>query len=353
MQPRPCPARCLVCFVLATLTCSPALADTSNTFTVAAYNVENWVQMDRKGQTNQPKPASERAAVIEVVASVKPDVLGVVEIGSKKELVELSDGLRKRGLDYPHSEWVQGADETRHAALLSRFPIAERFSRTDYIYDLNGKPMHIQRGILDVSIQVNDGYSFRAIVVHLKSKRATEEGDQAAMRLEEAKLLRAHVGKVLKKDPRLNLMVMGDLNDTPGTETVRTVIGEVPFGLFDLMPKDSTGGVSTHRWRWKKVWSRIDYLLLSPGMSNEFVAGTARIADVTGWDKASDHRAVYASFAAKESGEPVTQTARSGPLGLILAINVIAITAIVIIVVTVKRRVAPQPGTHLSRKSAA
>jgi len=286
---------------LVTLACSLAVGETSNSFTIASYNVENWVLMDRKGKPNQPKPESERAAVMEVISSVKPDVLGVIEIGSKKELAELSDGLHKHGLDYPHSEWVQGADETRHVALLSRFPIAERFTRTDYTYDLNGKPTHIQRGILDVSIKVNNQYSFRAILVHLKSRRVTEEGNQAVMRLEEAKLLRTHVGKVLKKDPSLNLIVMGDLNDVPESEPIRTVIGEPPFQLIDLIPRDSKGGASTHLWRWKKEWSRIDYLLVSPGMSNEFVTGSARMADVPEWYKASDHRAVYATFRSSES----------------------------------------------------
>src|SRR5262245_32906817 len=89
---------CFLLLALTTLACPVTWGEVSNTFTVASYNVENWVLMERKSQTNQPKPETERAAVIEVLASVKPDVLGVIEIGSKKELAELSDGLRKRGL---------------------------------------------------------------------------------------------------------------------------------------------------------------------------------------------------------------------------------------------------------------
>jgi endonuclease/exonuclease/phosphatase family metal-dependent hydrolase len=272
----------------------------ADTFTVAAYNVESWNAIERRDKPNQPKPADERQAVWNVLAQVRPDVLGLVEMGTTNDLAEFSEGLRRLGLEFPHVEWIQGSDSDRHVALLSRFPIAQRLSRTDYTYVLDGKSHRVQRGFLDVRVQVNERYSFRALVAHLKSKRRSSEGDQASMRLEEAKLLRAHVGKAIKDDPRLNLIVMGDFNDTPDSEPIRALVGEPPFALFDLMPVDSKGGHDTHLWRWKGEYSRIDYLLTSPGMSNEFVAGSARIADIEGWDKGSDHRAISAQFRADD-----------------------------------------------------
>jgi endonuclease/exonuclease/phosphatase family metal-dependent hydrolase len=275
-------------------------AQPTNTFTVAAYNIENWVLMDRNGKPDQPKPTSDKEAVFGIVAKVHPDVLSVEEMGTTNELAELITGLRAHGVDFPYHEWIQGADTNRHVSLLSRFPIVERFSRTDYNYLLNGKPQRIERGILDVKLKVNDQYSFRAVVAHLKSKRKVDVGDQAMMRLEEAKLLRSHIGKALKNEPELNLIVMGDFNDTPEAEPIRAIIGPAPFALFELLPVDSKGGHDTYYWKYRNQFSRIDYLITSPGMQKDYVPDSARIADFEGWNDASDHRAIYAKFYAQD-----------------------------------------------------
>jgi hypothetical protein len=65
---------------------------------------------------------------------------------------------------------------------------------------------------------------------------------------------------------------------------------------------DSTGGEGTHYWWKERSFSRIDYLIASPGMSNEFVTGSAHVADPPHWQRASDHRAIYASFLAHDIG---------------------------------------------------
>jgi endonuclease/exonuclease/phosphatase family metal-dependent hydrolase len=325
---------------------SHAAAQSTDTFTVAAYNIENWVLMERDGKPDQPKPQAEKEAVFKVLAQVRPDVLGIEEMGTTNELSELAGGLRERGLDYAYREWIQGGDPMRHVALLSRFPIAARFSNTQYTYLLNEHPMRMERGILDVQIQVNDQYSFRAIVAHLKSKRQVPHGDQAVMRLEEAKLLRSHFGKALKANPELNLIAMGDFNDTPESEAIHTLIGEPPFNLFDLMPVDRKGGHDTHYWKARDLFSRIDYMIASSGMSNDYVAGSARIADVPEWNDASDHRAIYAQFYAHDiggqsAGQPPTPPG-SLPPSSVYAIAVAVVAAVVLIatIIVYRQRLA-------------
>jgi len=329
--------RILALIGLWTATVGAVLAHATNNFTVAAYNVENWLLMERYGKPDMPKPRGEKEAVFTVLTSVRPDVLGLCEVGSTNDFEEIALGLHARGLDYPHREWIQGGDGARHVAVLSRFPIVERHSRTNYSYSLQGESRPIERGVLDVAVRVNEGYSFRAVVVHLKSKRATEAGDQAVMRLNEARLLRQHIESALDSSPQLNMLVMGDLNDTPGSVPITTVLGGGRFPLFDLRPLASDGSDGTHFWRWKKEWSRIDYLLASPGMSNEFVQGSARIADLEGWDKASDHRAVSAKFHDADLGEPqAAPAAANAPakaasrwlFGYIVLISVLGLAAI-------------------------
>jgi endonuclease/exonuclease/phosphatase family metal-dependent hydrolase len=272
----------------------------TNTFTIATYNVENWLAMDRHGVTNAPKPVAERDAVAKVLAGIRPDVLGLEEMGTTNDLADLRARLAQHGLDYPHVEWLQAADPARHVVLLSRFPITERRSHTNETYLLNNQPHHIERGILDVRVQVATNYSFRALVVHLKSKRATDAGDQAVMRLEEARLLHRQIEDILRRDPNENFVIVGDFNDTPGSAPLNELTATNCHSLFVLHPRDSKGFDTTHFWRWQKDptnrWSRIDYLMASPGMSNEYVEGSAKINDPTGWLDASDHRAVSAQF---------------------------------------------------------
>lgn len=287
-------------FLLLLVAAARADQPAPGTFTVAAYNLENWVLMERHGVSNAPKPEVEREAVVSVLTGVKPDVLGIEEMGTTNDLTDLRLRLKKRGLNYPYIEWIQGADPTRHVALLSRFPIVERLSHTNQAYQLAGHPMRIERGILDVRIQVNPRYSFRALVVHLKSKRQTEMGDQAVMRLEEARLLHQQIEEILRRDPNENFVIMGDFNDTPDSPAIHELTNTNCHSLFVLHPRDSKGYDSTHFWKFQRDpshrWSRIDYLMASPGMSNEYVAGSAKINDPHGWLDASDHRAISARF---------------------------------------------------------
>ncbi len=292
--------RLLALALVLALAASTAAAATTTAFVVAAYNLDNWILMTRHRRPDQPKPAEEKDAVVNVLATIHPDVLGLAEMGTTNDLADLTRRLTAHDLNYPYTEWIQGIDTNRHVALLSRFPITARHSRATDTFTIGTNVLRLSRGILDVDIKVNDHYSFRAVVAHLKSHYQDTEFDQAVTRIEEARVLRRHVEHALQRNPALNMIVMGDFNDTPETEPVQTIIGKPPLQLLDVMPEDRAGGHNTHFWRYRKLWSRIDYLLLSPSMTNRYLAGSARIADVPGWDQASDHRAVSASFRVEE-----------------------------------------------------
>lgn len=281
-----------------------APATTIPTFRVATYNVENWLLMERNRKPDQPKPAGSKEAWWTIVAEIRPDVLGLQEVGSTNDLAEIAAGLAERGVEYPHWEWIRGVDTNRHVALLSRFPITGRFSRTDYVFTVSTNAHSVQRGILDVAIQVNDHYSFRALVVHLKSRREVPEFDQAEMRLNEAQTLRHHIAKALKEQPDLNLLVMGDFNDVPDSAPLRAVVGEPPFTLHILPARTRAGHTGTHLWRARREWSRIDYIIVSPGMLPEFIPNSARVGEHPLSDRASDHRPVWADFYAEDRSAP-------------------------------------------------
>ena len=265
------------------------------------YNVENWLTMDRyvggKTLKGAPKPASEKRAVVAILARHAPDVVGLCEIGEATDLAEIQHDLKAAGLDLPHSHYTGGSDPTRHLGLLSRFPITATAKPAETEYQLAGQTFAINRGILDASVKAR-GKSYRFLGVHLKSKRDSEQGDQEAIRLHEARLLRRHVDAILKADADARLVVYGDFNDTRATPAIKTITGKYkdPSYLTAIPAKDSRNDAWTHHWALHDIYSRIDFIMVSQGLRNEVNYRAAKIIDDAGWDQASDHRAVMALF---------------------------------------------------------
>jgi endonuclease/exonuclease/phosphatase family metal-dependent hydrolase len=231
-----------------------------------------------------------------VLGQIRPDIVGLIEIGDESMLEDLQKRLRAAGLDYSHREWVKGADEQRHVCLLSKFPIVERNSRDDVRFELDGKTLRMNRGILDVTVEVNPNYRLRLVGAHLKSRRAVPEYDQALMRAKEARSLRNHVDRILAAAPDTNLLLFGDLNDTKNEYPIREIIGwkGAPNYMMDLWLRDSRGEYWTYYWNTADEYSRVDYLLVSPALIKEVIVEKCGINDSPVWNDASDHRAIYA-----------------------------------------------------------
>ncbi|HRQ89757.1 MAG TPA: endonuclease/exonuclease/phosphatase family protein [Bacteroidia bacterium] len=265
--------------------------------TVAVYNLRNYLGMERRvGDQivpDAPKPDAEIEAVIEGLSQIRPDILGVCEIGDETHLADLRTRLAEAGIDLPHSELVRdSAGWNRNLGLLSRFPIVARNSRDDYTYQLDGVRHAFQRGVLDVTLAVSPGYRLRYIGLHLKSKREVPEGDQALMRLHEARLARLHIDRILAAEPGANLIVAGDFNDLRHEAPVKTVQGSSGgTGYLSALPlADAYGFRWTHYWSYADDYSRFDYVLHSQGLKNEILRKESRIHHWDRWNQASDHR---------------------------------------------------------------
>ena len=88
-----------------------------------------------------------------------------------------------------------------------------------------------------MDVQVNRNYSFTLIAAHLKSRRALPEADEAELRLEEAKRLREKIDARLTANPDLNLIVLGDFNDTCDSSALRAIIGRGKRKLVEYAPR--------------------------------------------------------------------------------------------------------------------
>jgi len=286
----------------------------AQTFRVATYNVENYLDQPTASRP-EAKSADARAKVRESIRALKPDVLALEEMGSTNALFELRASLKAEGLDFPYWEHITGWDTNIHLAVLSRFPIVARRPHTNDSFLLGGRRFRVGRGFVELDITVNSNYTFTLMAAHLKSRRPVPEADESEQRFEEARLLREKIDARLAENPRANLVVLGDLNDAPNAASTKEIIGRGRGKLVDTRPAERNGDnlpnpvnpnwaprsiAWTHYYGAEDSYSRIDYILLSPGMAREWVPDQTCVLTIPNWGIGSDHRPLVATFEARD-----------------------------------------------------
>lgn len=269
---------------------------------VGTFNVENYLLT--RTDSRVPKSEASKAKVAESLATLAADVVGLQEVGGSAALADLRARLARAGLDYAHSRVVHGFDTNIQVALLSRFPVVGFRAHTNDAFLVAGQRFRVSRGFLEAEIELAAGERMRVFVAHLKSRRTIARADEAAIRLEEARVLRRWVETRLKDAPRERLVVLGDLNDTPDREPIRLLVGRGRTRLTDTRPSEWNGdrGVRgaargaprtvawTHHYAAEDTYSRVDYVLLSARAADERIAEASGIPRVADWGVASDHR---------------------------------------------------------------
>jgi endonuclease/exonuclease/phosphatase family metal-dependent hydrolase len=281
-------------FVVLFLACGSVRA-----LTLATFNVENYTVADRmvEGVYRQayPKPEKEKTAVARVVAGIAPDILAVQEMGTQAYLDEFRRDLRAAGQDFPHAVLLEAADPDRHVAVLSKWPFKEvKRHREVPVFYLDAKDV-VKRGVLEV-VFATDAGDLSVFVVHLKSKRTERPDDpeSARQRAAEAEAVRDLVLARFPNPSEARFIICGDWNDTRAARPVRALQQRGGTALGDILrATDSRGEAWTHFYRKEDTYSRLDYLLVSPGLRAAVVGGRALIWDGEGAGEGSDHRAVY------------------------------------------------------------
>jgi endonuclease/exonuclease/phosphatase family metal-dependent hydrolase len=280
----------------------------AGTLRVATYNLELYV--DKPFSNVQPKGEEAKGYIRQSIAALKADVIALQEMGGTNALLELRASLKKEGVDYPYWSHVAGRDHSLYLAFLSKYPIkAERHHRSEG-YLFQGKRHYVLRGFGEIDVEVKKDFVVTLMSAHLKSKRMVAEGDQQGIREEEAVILREKVDEFFKARPRGNLILLGDLNDGIDTRTFRTVKGRGKFALYDTRPAEKNGDslpnknprfqprsvVWTHYYAKEELYSRIDYILISPSLRDRWLPLESYVLAMPNWGAASDHRPVTAAF---------------------------------------------------------
>ncbi len=284
-------------------------AKPSDTVIFAAWNLRNYMLRPVKsegGRITTPAKAPESiAAVVETLREIRPDILGLCEMGTRKDLADLQRRLKKAGLDLPHKTWVDGPDKERHLALLSRFPLEVQHD-TRTTFRLGGLPQRVRRGILDVTARTRPDFPLRILGVHLKSARVVPEYDQAAFRRAESLILRQRVESILTEAPDTPLLVFGDFNDTKNSPVVKGVAGRAGThkSLTVLPLADRLGDQWTYRWDESDEYSRIDFVMVNQPLRRLVRRGGTRVHRDKEWFTASDHRPLVVNIALPDPPRP-------------------------------------------------
>lgn len=268
---------------------------------IATYNVENYlgeeaVAAETGSRKAKPKSEKEIDAVVRVIKDINPDILGICEMGESERFEDFKKRLAEAGLHYTDFEYVQALDNQRHLALISRYPIVARQSLSNVSYELAGRPEKVRRGFLDVTIQIRNGYQVRFVSAHLKSKLPVPEGE-ALVRRNEALLLRKHLDEILVADPNVRLVCFGDFNDLKNEPAFHEITGvRGPTFMTALPARDELGDTWTEYWKAADLYSRIDYIFVSPTLHREIAPNSPRVYRSSYWNEGSDHRPVYATI---------------------------------------------------------
>lgn len=235
---------------------------------VATYNVEKFKSSD---------------ALATTIKEVNADVLALQEVDAKTSKVFFDKYLKDSGYQLVVPQQSGNAVDV---ALLTKLPVVD----TDPIVT-KGAPENINKNLFQVKLKANENYSFIMIVTHFKSNN-TEliEG------------LRTAVKTFEKANRMYNYILAGDLNNAPNAPALQPILDPRSSGLsfHDVVMEDLGSDVYSYIKGSKK--SRIDYLMPSAGMFDEYIKDSVLIqsatknGDKTVFTKASSHFPVYSTF---------------------------------------------------------
>lgn len=241
----------------------------------------------------KPKPKESREAVADIIAEAQPEMVGLIEMGGPVAVQDLRQRLAARGVSYSYFRVLPRQGEDRALAILSMHSIVQDHSQENVKLHQQ-KRRKMLRGILDVTVQLEDKRLFRIIGAHLKSRVSDNAGAAAALRKQEAYTLAQHIQHIARSQKGMPLLVFGDWNDGP-SDAAPQILQEglsADAALRRLSPKDSRGEEWTHYFKSGKEYCIYDQIFVNPTL-RERMRGQGGIVDSPAASKASDHRALW------------------------------------------------------------
>lgn len=253
----------------------------SDEFCVASWNVENLfdieddpnVALDEEFTPEAPKRWTRERLDIKLGNLAKvigkmnggrgPDVLGLCEVENRKVIEMLVARLAPLGRDYQIVHKDSPSDRGIDTALIydaKVFGLADsRFHFVDAEKTRDIVEAALTRGNKKLYVFVN----------HWPSRRNDEW-----QRIMAAVVLRKRLDEILARDPRADIVLVGDFNDEPGNVSIARFLraaairGQMtPGSFYNTTAPIAQDGLGTVIWNDR--WELIDHIIVSPGLLDD------------------------------------------------------------------------------------
>lgn len=250
-------------------------------FSVAFYNVENLFDTlddpaiddeeflpSGKNQWTGERYRRKLRQLSRVIDSLGggPGILGLCEIENRAVLEDLvREGLLREknyGIVHINSPDARGIDvaliyRKKNFTVTGSRAIPVRFEED---------PGFRTRDILMVKGKWDNQELF-VFVNHWPSRRGGEE-ESRPKRMAAARSLRRVTDSLLKANPDVRFLIMGDFNDEPGDASISKELGAgsdpSEKGVFNAMASLAAAGQGSHSYR--ETWNMLDQIMVSPGL---------------------------------------------------------------------------------------
>jgi endonuclease/exonuclease/phosphatase family metal-dependent hydrolase len=247
-----------------------------------------------------------------VIRDIGADVLAVVEADNRIALKKFSEIALEAigGKPYEHVMLIDGNDDRAiDVALLTKtgHEIAAIASHVD---DTDAQGEIFSRDCPEYTVATPNGERLVLLVNHLKSKGFGSQGSSNAKRRRQARRV-AQIYRRLIAEGQTNVIVLGDLNDTPDSSPLAPLLAQTDLRDITTHPSFTSDGRPGTFGNGTKS-QKIDYVLLSPALFARVTGGKIFRKGVWGGkhgtlfphfptittsvEAASDHAAIYADI---------------------------------------------------------
>lgn len=253
--------------------------------------------------------------IAQVVRDVSADAIALIEVEDRRALRQLSEKLLPavRGTSYDQTMLIDGNDDRGiDVGLMVRQPYRVGWMRS-HVDDTDHRGRRVfSRDCPEYSLWTPSGKVVWMLVNHFKSKGFGAQEASNARRSSQAEAVRAIYERLRGEGAKL-IAVVGDLNDTPGSNALAPLLGPGDLKDVSAHPRYQSDGLpGTFQNGHER--DKIDYLLLSPELFERITAGGVWRKGVWGASKqpgwevypemttsqhaASDHAALWCDFEA-------------------------------------------------------
>ncbi len=243
-----------------------------------------------------PAPTAEQyeakaKTIAELIETHKANIVGLVEVENQAVLEKVKSYLTDP------DDWQIAFDEGRDTytgqdvAILTKFRIVRgsvtNFPEEREVYFVDGQERDVNPSkILGVELKV-DNQPYYVLITHLISRRSSND----PKRLAQATVVRRHAVKAMMAEK--NVIVMGDMNDTPTTPVISRVRGfDDIWGDF-LQTANAVEAADRYTYIYKDQKNLLDHIFISPSLRDEFRnVEKAKRCEIIDVDELSDHRAI-------------------------------------------------------------